>query len=516
MLDMMKGQEGVGGLLAPQYWLTPDVANKLIDVRFTVARVDDGRSATLDAVMGVSQEELTRWPELAGTLGQGELQTKLFALGAQGVYLPPIVRDVLGLEPLDKIVVNGRAAVFAGVLETTGLQRLKHLDGQSVLPVDFRSMLGGEEQVQAERSETELALAEDVTRDFVHLSADQVAIASDEFVRGLGGKLHSLALYPGPGVDVAARGRDIAQTVVMPVWAAGAAGVERLLLTKLTEVSGGLALFVPLLLGGLIIFGTLLGSISDREKEIYTFSALGLSPGHVGVLFLAEAAVYAVVGGMGGQLLAQTVALAASWLAEAGHIKAASINFSSTNSLFAIGVVMLTVLVSAIYPAVRASRSANPGLSRAWRLPEPENGELKLKFPFTVSAYDITGVVSFLAEHFRAHDDAGLGNFAASTVEVRRGQEGGLELSGEFALAPFDLGVTQRMTLTSTPSEIEGVDEIAIHVTRQSGAEGDWYRANRVFLRELRQQFLLWRTLSNDMIEQYRMHTLEALGPAEA
>ena len=205
----------------------------------------------------------------------------------------------------------------------------------------------------------------------------------------------------------------------------------------------------------------------------------------------------------------------ASELARAGRIEPTSINYSSTNSLFAIGVVMATVLVSAIYPALRASRSANPGLARSWKMPQASGDELELKFPFTVSAYDITGVVSFLAEHFRRHDDAGLGGFAASNVGIARTGAGNLELSADLALAPFDLGVTQHLTLTAVPSEIEGVDEVAVRITRLSGAASDWHRANRVFLRDLRKQFLLWRTLSTEAIEQYRMETLQALGPKD-
>jgi hypothetical protein len=508
--DMLRGQEGPGGLIAPHYWLPRESASAQ---RSSIARTTDGESLTTDALMGVSVDELARWPELAAALGQGTLEEKQRALRDGGVFLPAIIQDVLKLERGDPVLLNGRRVTFAGTLNPTALQRLKHLDGESVLPVDFQdptSMASGRTADSGE--DNELIVTDDVDKDFVHLSSDQVVVASGELVRQLGGKLHALAFYPGEGIDVAERGRRIAEILVMPVWAVGPEGVERLILTVLTEVSGGLALFVPLLLGGLIIFGTLLGSISDREREIYTFSALGLSPGHVGVLFFAEATVYAVIGGMGGQLLAQCVALGASSLAKAGYIEPTSINYSSTNSLFAIGVVMLTVLVSAIYPAMRASRSANPGLARAWKMPPAEGDELKLTFPFTVSAYDITGVVSFLAEHFRRHDDAGLGGFAASNVAIRRTSQGNLELSSELALAPFDLGVTQHMTLTAIPSEIEGVDEVSIRVSRNSGALGDWYRANRVFMRDLRRQFLLWRTLTNDMIEHYRMETLQVLG----
>jgi len=384
-----------------------------------------------------------------------------------------------------------------------------------VIPVNFQDPLSassGANKSSNQSDETQLILGEEVDRNFVHLSSDQVAIASPETVRDLGGDLYSIAIYPGNLTDTEQQGRRLAELVVMPVWAAGPDGIERLVFTVLTEVSGGLALFVPLLLGGLIIFGTLLGSISDREREIYTFSALGLGPGHVGALFFAEAAVYAVVGGMGGQLLSELVGLAAARLARAGIIEATSINYSSTNSLFAIAVVMITVLVSAIYPAIRASRSANPGLSRSWKMPAPDGDRLSLIFPFTVSAYDITGVLSFLSEHFGHHGDAGLGDFAASDVDVRRTGSGDLELVSNLALSPFDLGVTQHMTLTAVPSEIEGVDEVAIEMIRTSGTTSDWYRANRVFVKNLRRQFLLWRTLSAEVIEQYRMQTLEHLG----
>lgn len=528
---LLDGVQGKGGLIADHWWLT----RPTIDVPpYTVARLDDGRSVELQAVMGVPPDELVRWPQLAEAVGAPELPTtateeerKAWEPGVQpftqslqdgDVYLPPIVQELLDLEVGQEVLLFGRRVRFAGVIDATALQRLKHLDGESIIPVDFQTAgLESSSAAPPPSMEEELLMADDVEKDFVHLSADQVVITSADRVRSMGGEPNLISIYPGADaagerIDATALGKEVAPVVVMPVWAAGIEGVDRMLLTVLTEVSGGMALFVPLLLGGLIIFGTLLGSIQDREKEIYTFSALGLSPGHVGVLFFAEATVYAVVGGMGGQLLAQFVALSAAALAKAGYIAPASINYSSTNALFAIGVVMLTVIVSAIYPAIRASKSANPGLARSWKMPPAEEDTIKLTFPFTVSAYDITGVISFLAEHFRRHDDAGLGSFAASNVKIIRDPNGYLQLSSDLALAPFDLGVTQHMVLTAIPSEIEGVDEVAIRVDRSSGARGDWYRANKVFMRDLRRQFLLWRTLSSEMIEHYRMETLETLG----
>ncbi|MEX2389934.1 MAG: FtsX-like permease family protein [Phycisphaeraceae bacterium] len=516
-MRLLAGQTGETGYVAGHYWRVKenDTAPAM-----QVARAD-GDALLVDAIMGVPLEELAHWPALAEVFGDDvELAEVQATLAAGGVYLPRVFEELLEIEPGDTVQIDGRRMTFAGTFEGARLQRLRHLDGESVLPVDFQDLTEaatGGAAGGAGGEENEMIMAEEVDRDFVHLSADQIAIASAQTVRRMGGSLHMATLYPDETDDTLVKGRELAQMLVMPVWVAGPDGVERMILTVLTEVTGGIALLVPVLLGGLIIFGTLLGSISDREKEIYTFSALGLSPQHVGVLFFAEAAVYAVVGGMGGQLLAQIVAQVMSWMHDAGIIvMRESINYSSTNALFAIGVVMATVLISAIYPAIRASKSANPGLARAWRMPQPEGDHLSLVFPFTVSAYDITGVVSFLAEHFRRHDDAGLGSFAASNVRIGRNAAGNLELSADLALAPFDLGVTQHMKLAGKPSEIEGVDEVAIDAERLSGARGDWIRANKVFMADLRKQFLLWRTLSNELIEQYRMQTMTALEEEDA
>ncbi len=498
-----------GGLVTGQWWLAPKLEG---DPAFGVVRPASGASLWVDGVIGVTPEEVRRWPQMAELLQGETLEEKCAALAGGGVYLPRILRDQMDLHAGDPILVAGERCRFAGVLDDRLLQRLNHLDGRSALPVDFRDPSSA---VKAEEKE---GASEDVlAREFVRLSPNQVAIASADLVRRLGGRLHVVTVYPPEETDRVEAGAAAAEQTALPVWANGTEGVVRLVFSELTEVTGAAALAVPVLLGGLIIFGTMLGSIADREREIYSFSALGLAPLDVGFLFFAEAAVYAVVGGMAGQVLAQGVAQGTLMLAERGLIQPTNINFSSTNALFAIGIVMATVLASAIFPAYRASRSANPGLKRSWKMPPPEGDTLRMTFPFTVSAYDITGVVGYLAEHFRQHDDAGLGVFASRDVRIRRvGETDGLALEAELALAPFDLGVTQHFELSSAPSEVPGVEEVTVEADRLSGAAADWKRANRVFLHDLRRQFLLWRTLTPETVESYRMATLTALGEEEA
>ena len=492
----------------PHRWLVRETSPHTI----LVGRPDNGQKTELNAVIGFDPGEIERWDALREVVDPAGDDPA--AALEQGVLLPSVVMERLELEPGDDILLDGHRTKVAGTFDTMALQRLDHIDLDSALPIDYDDPV-----VQQLLEEQQQMMEEEVVpvqRSFTRLSAGVIALGSNDLLRRLGAEPRVVRLYLSPQAQVDQVGRDLAEVMPSPVWIRGVDGAERLVFTNLLDVRAGEALLVPLLLGGLIVFGTMLGSIADREREIYTFSALGLAPVHVGLLFFAEAAVYAIVGGMGGQLLAQLVAVVAGQMAQVGLIHPPTLNFSSTQSLFAIFVVMLTVLVSAVYPALRASRSANPGLARTWRMPEPKGDRWEMLFPFTVSAYDITGVVSYLAEHFRAHDDAGLGRFAAQEVLIDRGPETGhITLSGHFALAPFDLGVTQRMTLTATPSEIPGVDEVGITIERRSGAYNDWKRTNRVFIQELREQFLLWRTLATETVEQYRLRTLQELGQPE-
>ena len=54
------------------------------------------------------------------------------------------------------------------------------------------------------------------------------------------------------------------------------------------------------------------------------------------------------------------------------------------------------------------------------------------------------------------------------------------------------------------PSEIEGIDEIFVQLHKVSGTEGAWLRGNRVFVDDLREQFLLWRSLPVSTVMHYR------------
>ena len=482
-----------------RHWLCPEFKD---DPDFVVSLANGTRPVALKAFLGVAPAELAARPDLA----------ELFRLAApedleNTVLMTEAVAKLLGVKAGDQVRLRGLPLTVGPLLNAADLSAARDMEGSSILPVDFATM----KQASAGSAETTENVFDEQAK-WTSLPVDSIVITSTENVRRLGGKPHLIHLYTD---DVQAAGtiaEDFARMLDRhPVLATRLDGVYRHVQGTVMAASGVGDLFFPILLGGLVIFGTMLGSVADREKEIYTFSALGLAPPHVASLFFSEALVYSVIGGLGGYLIAQGAMKVLSFLAAFGWIRTPEMNYSSTNAIFTILIVMATVLISAIYPAVKASRSANPGLMRLWKLPAPDGDVFNIIFPFTVSGYDLTGVVSFLKEHFDNFGDVGLGRFMARDAALRRHPDGSLGVEAVLALAPFDLGVTQHFDLRSAPSEIPGIDEVNIRLTRQSGQPRDWERLNRTLLDDLRTQFLLWRSLPRETMEQYRRRTLTTM-----
>ena len=190
-------------------------------------------------------------------------------------------------------------------------------------------------------------------------------------------------------------------------------------------------------------------------------------------------------------------------------------NFSSLTSVCTILIVMAVVMLSTIFPALRASKSANPGVARKWKMPSPKGNKLEFVFPFTVSSVDFAGILSFIREHFNNHGDATLGSFAPRDVRLFKetGKDGKehIGIEANISLAPFDLGIFQRFRMYSQEFEIKGIDEVVVDLTRIGGTPDSWVRSNRDFAAELREQFLLWRSLPISTIEHYRSATMSDL-----
>jgi hypothetical protein len=507
LLDLVRGRWADEAIVAPRYWVTRDWNDptwKTSTTGILASDVAQERIAVLNGVLGLSVGELQARADFLAALGLAQAEP----LGDR-VWMTANLAASLGLAPGEAFQLGGRTLRVGGLLTAEGILGLVDMGGNSVLPVDLAIFDPGQVSNEAEDPGE--------TQSWQYLPVDSVVLADNAIARALGGTLRLVHLYTEDPHQSAAIGEELAKFTGADVLATRPDGVYRHVFGTVLQAGGLRSLLLPLVLGGLVIFGTLLGSVADREREIYTFSALGLAPRHVATLFFAEALVFATVGGVGGYLLAQAVAKGLNALATAGLVAPIELNYSSFAAIATLVVVMLVVLASAVYPAMKASRSANPGILRHWRLPEPRGDRWEIVFPFTVSAHDITGVASFLQEHFLNYTDTGMGNFLCGGCRLVAQADGTPAVEAELALAPFDLGVTETFRLEARPSEIPGIDEVHILLERRSGQHADWRRLNRVLVDDLRRQFLLWRALPRETMEAYRLRTLAQLAaPAKA
>jgi hypothetical protein len=242
----------------------------------------------------------------------------------------------------------------------------------------------------------------------------------------------------------------------------------------------------------------MVGSVYERLREIGTLSALGLAPLHIGLLFLAESAVYAVIGAIAGYLLGQATAWGFTHIDILGRFfTGLELNYSSWSTVMVTLLVMGAVILSTLYPAAIAARIAVPSAERHWRIPDSKGDILAMELPFTFSPGHATGIMAFLQSFLYAHIDSTVGNFYVREVSFNRVlREDGKEGYGVYFMAwltPYDLGVSQEVQLMVLPELDQYVMYLALY--RMSGFDSAWKRTNKPFLNALRKQLLLWRTL---------------------
>ena len=427
--------------------------------------------------------------------------------------LPKGMADLLEITEADMgkatISVYGAKFTVTGVLGI-GFKDLTDNDGEELTPVDYQLM----HQQQSRGGEGEETLEGELQK-YLHLTPDSIAILPYEVIINQGGTLRSVAVNMNPQEDDPSflTGVDKLDLIMAPLMSRIALDFfvgrnkDTYLYSSIgmTSFSGMGNLFVPILIASLIVLNTMLGAVYERVREIGIYSSVGLAPVHIAFLFLAEACVYAIVGAVLGYLLGQVVA---TLLVNFGWLAGLTLNYSSMSTVVATIIVMLVVISSTLYPAVKAGRMAVPDIERKWKLPEPEGDEWHFDLPFTVLSEESLGLNVFMRDYFEAHSDESASDFytdqisfSRSTEEIDGREKESYAISMMAWVAPYDLGVGQSIRFVTSPvgGEEEELYNITLDVHRESGEIASWKRVNRRFLNLIRKQLLVWRTFSADV-----------------
>ena len=271
-----------------------------------------------------------------------------------------------------------------------------------------------------------------------------------------------------------------------------------------TSIGGLSKLVIPLIIAGSIILNTLLGSVYERKQEIAIYNAIGLNPTHIFLFFLAEALVYSVIGSVGGYLIGQ---ISAMTMKATGILANVNINFSSLMVVYAILFTIALVLVSTIYPAYVATRTAVPSGSRKWDLPDHDGTMMKVASPFIYQAKFAPGIMYFLHEFFEECGEASLGDITAQFISLDETEDAQgrkvYQAKYEVAQAPFDVGVTQKVTVRAQHDKVVGSNRMHLVLERLTGQDMAWAANNRPFIARMRKLMLRWRNIDPNRQQWY-------------
>ncbi|MCX5757194.1 MAG: ABC transporter permease, partial [Candidatus Hydrogenedentes bacterium] len=369
-----------------------------------------------------------------------------------------------------KVHMLGRQFEVIGVYDWEKMNQLIDIDGERLTPFDPVEM---EKKFQEEGTPD----PESVQR-YIHHSFKDVAVVNEQVLGNLGGELRSVALLPNSPKDLTPLLENLVRRLDYILFA-NLDGVPTLLSSRnATRISEMWNLLILMIIAGLIVFNTMLGSVFERTKEIGTYTALGIAPSHIGRLFMVEAGVFAVLGVMAGYVAGQTISRLAHVLS-IPLLNTLELNYSSLAGVAACLLVMGMVLLSSIYPARKASELGVPDIERRWKLPPTKEARITLQLPFTVSMNEAPGLVAFLKEYLDSHVDVSVGNFYVEEVQAGPAVAGGAGtgVTARFWLTPFDLWISQFTTITLRELEDMKVCGVEVAIERLSGDASSWRRA---------------------------------------
>ncbi len=502
--------------VAPRVWLEAEDRTQSLRVPLRHA----ARGADARALVGLSVEEAAVSGIEHALLGG----RWLMAADRQAILLPDTLALQLGVEPQhpsgSRVLIWGMAFEVVGVFSAGRMQQITDLDGETLTPVTFPS------EVTMELTEVEmeaLESGEDVRAfqsRYQHAPWEGTVILPYRTLLSAGGALKSVAVGGSPERFTRAAVQAMGDRFGLSLFSGEDDGTYLYNASDAISYSGLPHIIVPLLIATLIVLNTMIGSVYERRREIAIYTSVGLAPSHVAFLFVAEALALAVLSTVIGYLLAQS---AAALLGGTALWQGITVNYSSLAGVAAMGLVILVVLASVLYPAQVASRIAIPDVHRTWTLPPAREDRLEVSLPFLMRYRERLSIGGFLHAYLLAHQGVSHGAFSTAEVALFQGcdekerpnagsgADGSicglgscLEISARVWLAPFDFGIMQTVRFSfCAAAEEPGYLEIRGTIRRQAGETNLWRRANRTLLLELRRQLLLWRSLDEETQGRY-------------
>lgn len=310
-IPLTYGGISVGGLSVGAQYISQDVIPKInaVPLRREIAEVApelvasvraNGRPALIMGVRPVDEFRLKKW----WSLGAGRLPAT-----DHEVVVGSAAATALGLQMGDYVRIAGRRFTVTGLLHQTGSQE--------------------DRLIIAELGEVQSLVHEPGRLSMVEIAA----LSSRSPIAELAGQLASVL----PGTKVAAMQEAVKSS--------------QRSVSQFRSFSFALV-GVVIAIEAIVVFVTMMASVSERTREIGVFRAIGFTGSHIVRLVLIEAAVASALAGALGYLAGMGTAYAVvPALARSAHIA-----WTPALALLAMGLSLTVGAAASLYPALHASR----------------------------------------------------------------------------------------------------------------------------------------------------------------
>jgi hypothetical protein len=265
-------------------------------------------------------------------------------------------------------------------------------------------------------------------------------------------------------------------------------------------------ILVPALIAATIIVDVMLAAVHERRRELFTLTALGITPSQLKLVVFTEMLTYVVLPlflGLVGGMLATDILMARGAYPEGLYP-----NFMSISVMLIIAIVVLCSILGAAYPSSVAGRIAVPSLVTRWLQAEkgPRGNVWRLSYPVvTTSLAETRAFLRYVATYARL--TAGLeSSFTAEKVNLEEEVSEELQkvrLSMSCRFAPYDMGILGDIVIEAVKKKGAPVFEYQMTITRREGYYTTW-RASAIRAADtLRRLIIAWRGLSPSERQKY-------------
>lgn len=469
--------KGVGSAY-PRVFVWPSFVSPLGRVMYV--KSVDGRSTIVRGLLGFSAGESKAL--LSGALIAGRL---FETYDYYSCILTSNQAKILGVNVGDVISAGGINLTVIGILSTEVLASIKDPDGLTPTTPDPRTI----PQYAVARTEARIAYP---------LPWDEVLLIPVRLAEDLGGAVGSIAVYPRENATRQAfeeKASEASKIVDAPIYISwgGTLAFSRMLSWSLMGWEFSLIL---LFLGSLNILVSSIAMVRERTRDVYIYSTLGLPPKGVLVSFIMENFIYVSITIPIGYI----AGICFNYLLhEIGILPDIYVfNFSSLAAALSLVTIIVVIMLSSIYPALKASGLVTPSLERRWRVTtSPRGDEWDIPLPVTTPTLEeARAILLYLNEYLR-----GIGRTTPYFTVVSEPVLEEKSLSFNVLLAPRELNITQEVKILL--QQTAGRYTFLLHVRRLSGRYESWRTSNYFFADALRKQMLLWRGLSEEIRLKY-------------